>query len=432
MAVQNPVIVVGGIGGSVLRDTYPVAPETVWSIGVGEHGRIALHPDDRRYERDEPARVTGGGLFTIPYEELVLELRHELTDNANDPVPVYPFGYDWRQPLETTEAELDKLVDETIGRTLLRRNYHASKEYANAPKVDLVGHSMGGLIITGYLQRKGRAARVGKVVTLATPYRGSVEAPFRAAVGDGLFGFGQGKRRERETARLTPALYYLIPSFAGAAVGPDGKARDLFDVNAWQTSIFRTLARYIQDYGLKGGDLNAQARELLAGMLAEARAHRARIEGFRPADTNLTEKDWLVIAGVGEKTRVRMRVTDEGAERDFEFLSEDYVNSWASSDPVQKAQTGDGTVPFPGANPAFIRPESIVCVSAGDLEPWELEDRGLLSTIGLHATMPKMSLVGRLIVSHLAGRSVRNTWGRPAPGFMKDTWDPPIEGLEAR
>jgi pimeloyl-ACP methyl ester carboxylesterase len=432
MAVQNPVIVVGGIQGSVLRDTYPVAPETVWGIGVEDTARIALHPNGKRYERDEPARVIGGGLFTIPYEELVLHLRHELTENANEPTPVFPFGYDWRQPLETTEAELERFVDETIARTLLRRNYYNSKEYAGAPKVDLVGHSMGGLIITGYLQRKGRAARVGKVVTLETPFRGSVEAPFRAAVGDGLFGLGQGKQRERETARLTPALYYLVPSFAGAATGPDGKARDLFDVDTWQTSIFRTLARYIEDYGLKGGDLEAQARELLAEMLGQARANRARLEAFRPADANLTEKDWLVVAGVDQETKVRMRITYAGAERDFEFRREDYANNWTSSDPAQKAYTGDGTVAFGGATPAFIPAESIVCVSANDLEPWELEDKFLVSTIGLHATMPKISLVGRLVVSHLAGRRVRNTWGRPAPGFTKDTWDPPIEGLDAR
>ena len=36
-----------------------------------------LHPV--RYERAEPARVRPNAIFAKPYEELVLELRHNLT-----------------------------------------------------------------------------------------------------------------------------------------------------------------------------------------------------------------------------------------------------------------------------------------------------------------------------------------------------------------
>ena len=40
--------------------------------------------------------------------ELVDELRHDLTDAADEPVPVYPFAYDWRQPLDAVEEQLDR------------------------------------------------------------------------------------------------------------------------------------------------------------------------------------------------------------------------------------------------------------------------------------------------------------------------------------
>ncbi|MBI5788549.1 MAG: alpha/beta fold hydrolase [Candidatus Schekmanbacteria bacterium] len=43
----------------------------------------------------------------------------------------------------------------------------------NKTKVDLIGHSMGGLVILNYLAFLGGDTRVNKVITLGTPYHGS-------------------------------------------------------------------------------------------------------------------------------------------------------------------------------------------------------------------------------------------------------------------
>jgi triacylglycerol esterase/lipase EstA (alpha/beta hydrolase family) len=90
-------------------------------------------------------------------------------------VPVYTFGYDWRQPLDETESQLASFIDEVVERTRLMRHY-VKAGYEAAPKVNLVGHSMGGLVIAGALERLGRRARVAKVATLATPFCGSFES----------------------------------------------------------------------------------------------------------------------------------------------------------------------------------------------------------------------------------------------------------------
>ena len=47
-----------------------------------------------------------------------------------------------------------------------------------APRVDLVGFSMGGLVCRYYLQRLNGLARVRRFVTISTPHRGSVLAWF--------------------------------------------------------------------------------------------------------------------------------------------------------------------------------------------------------------------------------------------------------------
>ena len=213
--IPSPVIVVPGITASDLYDQYELPPEAVWTtMRKKRHDRIALHPRDLRYELSEPARVAPAGPFPLVYEELIEELRDGLSEDQSGPVPVFPFGYDWRLQLDWTEERLADFVREVVDRTLLTRHYRASA-YADAPRVTLIGHSMGGLIIAGYLERHG-AGRVDKVITLGTPFRGSHEAILAMATGTSDLAETAGKARERRVARMTPALYHLLPRYAGA------------------------------------------------------------------------------------------------------------------------------------------------------------------------------------------------------------------------
>lgn len=100
---------------------------------------------------------------------------------------------------------------------------------------------MGGLLIAGLLERLGPAkAPVGHVATIASPFRGSCEAVIKILTGTAVMGPLQPASREREAARLTPALYHLAPSYSGAVVELDGN-RDLniFDPSAWPAASSR-------------------------------------------------------------------------------------------------------------------------------------------------------------------------------------------------
>ncbi|MEM6571094.1 MAG: alpha/beta hydrolase [Planctomycetota bacterium] len=181
-APQNPVIVIPGITATCLRDDYELDAKRVWTALRTRYDDVALHPDDTRYERQLPARVIADQVFDIPYDEMLKDLRHDLSPHRRSPTPVYAFPYDWRQPLVDTEAQLADFIEEVIDRTSLMRHYHAAG-YANDPKVDLVGHSMGGLVIAGYLGSHGGDGRVGKVATLGSPFRGSFEAVIKVTTG---------------------------------------------------------------------------------------------------------------------------------------------------------------------------------------------------------------------------------------------------------
>src|ERR1041385_143344 len=278
--LSSPVIFLPGIMGRVLADQYPVDPETVWSplkLLIKSYERITLHPSDVRYELIEPARVNADQVFVLIYGEIIEELRHNLTPQADRPVPVFSFAFDWRQPLELIEDELATFVDEVIDRTKILRHYnkagYGTKDFP--ARVNLVAHSMGGLIVAGYVQSYG-LGKVDKVATIASPFRGSLESVAKVVTGVGALGESPNSSREREAARVTPSLYYLLPSFNGAVSADQGLSDDLFVPEAWQPGVIQTLASFIRMYGLEQGAPQAQAVELLKSMLDAAWKHRTR------------------------------------------------------------------------------------------------------------------------------------------------------------
>jgi len=432
-SLPNPVIVVPGITGSELRDEYAVSPETVWSAVLNkDYERLALHPDDLRYELLEPARIANDAVFRIAYGNLIEELRYNLTERSDEPVPVYPFPYDWRQPLDLVEARLGAFVQEVIARTKLMRHYDRSG-YSKNPAVNLVGHSMGGLIIAGYLEHAKKASIVEKVATLGTPFRGSLEAPIKVITGTASMGGEvESASREREAARLTPALYHLVPRFAGALQVDPGLPDDLYSVDAWQQGVIDTLAEFIRLHGLRDGSPTERkkwAQELLGEMLDKAKVHRDRVESLTLHRAGLKPDAWLCLVGVDTVTRCRLQIRRLRGKPVFDLSSEDRRNDWHDSNPANRTFTGDGTVPFLGSEPSFLQRKNLVCLRPDDFGYWEVRDRLLNSVGGFHAMLPNLNLSQRLIVSHFQGRRAKGTWGRPAPGIDKD-WDPPIKGLE--
>ncbi|MBL28868.1 MAG: hypothetical protein CMM50_15100 [Rhodospirillaceae bacterium] len=431
MPVSNPVIVVPGITASYLQDDYPVSPETIWGVVHKDYERAALHPDNLRYEAREPARVVSGQVYEIAYKELIEELRFNLAEKPEEPVPVFPFGYDWRQPLELVEDALLRFVDEVIERTKLMPHYHKAG-YGADPKVNLVGHSMGGLVIAGMLARHGQTARAGKVATLASPFQGSFESVIKVTTGTANLGTSPPSSREREAARMTPALYYLVPSFANGLDVPPSLPQTLFDPAVWQPSILTSLEQYIRLHGLEGGNQRArtaQARSLFATMLTAASDHRQRLDGLNLPDAGLETNDWLCVVGVDSVTRVRLHVKRKGQAAEFDFRSDDRANLWGDEKaPTSEwGFTGDGTVPFEGAVPKFLDRANLVCVTPDDYGYWELSDRATTKLAGFHGILPNMNMLHRLIVRHFTGRPDRhgNTWGRPAPGV--EAWAPPLD-----
>lgn len=163
-------------------------------------------------------------------------------------------------------------------------------------------------------------------------------------------------------------------------------------------------------------------------MLTEANEYRRRIEELKLSKTGsgVTTSKWLELVGVDSATRIRLPVRQTGDGVFSQLHSDEQLNEWA----VQGTSTGDGTVPFAGAECAFLPRHSLVCLSPEDLGLFEVADGAMLPIAGWHAVMPTCNLVIRLIEKHFKNEKGDDTVGghRP-PGVAHNEWAPPLSGL---
>ncbi len=435
-ALQNPVIVLPGITATSLHDEYPTSREDVWTMVMNqEFDRLKLHPDNLHYEAIEPAHIVPGRLFGTVYGDLISALRYDLTMRADHPTPVFAFPYDWRHDIRRIAERLRDMVEEVVARTSLLRHY---KGYEQNPKVDLVAHSMGGLVACEYLSAHGGDRRIGKVVTLGTPYLGSLEAVVKLVTGMGNLSGTVPKPAERESARSTPAVYQLLPSFDRAVVAAAqaaGVNTDLFNVAAWQPGIIDSLAEYVRLHAVDPPKPKNKLRDAAVAMLSQlltmAHDHRARVRQLDLTAAGLGQNDWLVVAGAHSPTRVQLQIgLDSAGQPRFSLSEGDFIDQWTKVNPSW--ESGDGTVPLRGAIPPFLDPTRIVVVTPDDFGFWEWKDRALYNVAGFHALLPNLNLAQRLALKHLRPAFGGDAWGRPVPDIILQQWQPPIPNLEYR
>lgn len=262
---QPPVVFIHGVLGSKLKDI-----ETNEDLWPGAVSRLLLHDySDVAYKvnpetlKPLPSKavayeISDGAAGKDFYGKIVRTLSeiggYKLSKVGERINPhqknYYVFHYDWRQDNVDSAAQLANFIEQ------IRVDYDNPKL-----KVDIVAHSMGGLI-TRYYMRYGKrdviddndfdqklsmfgAERVRRVILLGTPNLGSVKTLnlFIQGVDIGINQIGT------ETLASMPSLYQLFPHpLVDWIVKSDGSAldRDLFDVHVWrsfQWSIFDPKVR---------------------------------------------------------------------------------------------------------------------------------------------------------------------------------------------
>ena len=240
---------------------------------------------------------------------------------------------------------------------------------------------------------------------------------------------------ERESARATPSLYHLLPSYSDATKDQSAGEVDLYDPENWQDGPRNTLSELFRIYGPNRTNPQKQAKEAFERMLAEARGHRARLESSSSMPHS-PRRSGSPSAASAKRPGIASKVdlSDHTVRFNFDATSgrSKKLRKYPKASEPRTRDTGDGTVPFDGACSAFVPINEMVCVADDDFGTFELRDRLAEGIAGLHAMMPAMNLVQRLVVSHLYGAMEGSIWGRPAPGVTPKAWAPPIRGLKAK
>lgn len=180
-------------------------------------GLSPLHLDDReragRCERVRATRLLRFSAFAPmlrgiePYTRLVRAVERTVLH----PTAVAEFPYDWRLPVvENARRLADVALAHLRQWTATARSVADTSRRSEPPALVLIAHSMGGLLARAALENPALASAVRRVVTLGTPFYGSVKAGLLICTGQGT-PLPLPARRVRELASGLPGVYDLLP-----------------------------------------------------------------------------------------------------------------------------------------------------------------------------------------------------------------------------
>lgn len=224
---DRPLVFVPGILGSVLSGPDGVVWGDRWSLTRYEQLEIADGPADPSDDLKPTGLINSVqilGPWKIKQYNTLLETLREL--GYVDNVDLFVFPYDWRQSNFTTAEKLAEFVDSQPGLV--------------GAEFDLLAHSMGGLISRIYLKEHDADRRVRRLVTMATPYQGSLNSVATLTEGWGFIenwmagGIGTIQR----VSLSFPSLYELLPSYQycciyGAPSDQDRLPFNIVDPAGW-------------------------------------------------------------------------------------------------------------------------------------------------------------------------------------------------------
>lgn len=210
VASKIPVILIPGAGGTYLRDASDPHwvtgwPQDVLITGVGDVHNLQCESNGVPIS-GVSARLAAAGVLTTVAEKHVYyldELKAFLLANGyTEGKTLFEYPYDFRKSIANAAGGLAEFITN-----------HVAKAAGN-PVVDLVGHSMGGLVAKQFTA--DYPGSVGTMITVATPHLGSPTAYKALRYGDDLTDKSFGKLfisacKVKRAAHNWPGLYSLLP-----------------------------------------------------------------------------------------------------------------------------------------------------------------------------------------------------------------------------
>jgi hypothetical protein len=364
-AAARPTLILPGIQGSSLENFYPIDPATTWSALAVVESRFVV-PDFDVLALDEPADadlardvvMRASALLAAAYGPLVAGLR------GRRAVPAYLFPYDWRYSNVAVATALVRYVQALQRKPI--DNWDGT--------FDVVAHSMGGLVLRAFLAAwraaTGTPPPIGRIVFIATPHLGSLDAVEALISGEAVL-FG-GRKELRKLLRTFPSVYELLPRFDGAVVR-NGAPLDIFDVRNWQDNV-TAAAKGPDDFAVVQSHLTS-AQQVLGALP-------------QPQDLLPPERILVIYGDDNDSTATQVTVgPPQGTP-----------SNWYDFDHKQKGP-GDDVVPVVSARLPGV---ASVEIRTADVSYFHPIQHGL-AALDLHAFLPALDEVATIVGRFLDG-----------------------------
>jgi len=359
---KKPVIIIPGILGSYLNDqageeVWPKIPSMVVDPWDFHLNKLAL-PEDG---------VPAGNSIMIPgdifrdilnkdfFQGLITELKNNGYKDEGENVNLFVFPYDWRWNLNLTAG--DDPYDDLKS---LNEKIEEVKQTTGSDKVDVIAHSMGGLIAKLYIKKYGQNS-VDKFIDIGTPHLGSPGALKTLMYGDNIGVSFLNRERIKIVSQNFPSIYQLLPS------------RKYFDDT---DLVYKSYIVDIYDYDNNGAKNNLDYDQSIEFMKNTGR--NEYLLGTNDELHNEIDDYSLQLAGVktynivgcGKPTIGKVYILNKEKSGNYEYGLQ-YIN-------------GDGTIPLRSAE-------------------YLASDRKYYTNNTEHAYLPSADGVKQLVVSILKG-----------------------------
>jgi pimeloyl-ACP methyl ester carboxylesterase len=367
---KRPVIIIPGIMGSELYNDA----EHIWV----NTSKIAFSQSDNfiydNLKLDENgvsvnSILAGDIVKRIGYDFYNIDIFHDLIDKlerAN--YSYFFFPYDWRIDIDNIKSRLNYKINSV-------------KQETGFKKVDIIIHSMGGLVVQSYLKEYG-SNDIDKIIFVGTPHLGAPKAAKALLFGDIDIGFGVVNWGTiKELSLNSPSVYQLLPSLDYVSYG-----LEYLELANNDTLEFEVLD-YLQSLQyLKNKNLNSK-------LIDDAVSFQSTINDYETGDIDLYN-----IVGCKMPTAGRFQIDDNRSG----IFSTKYI-------------TGDGTVPL----------KSATYVSVPDGHEFYVKNGG-------HSALPSLENVRNLIVDILSDNvgtypGIRNDSNDCALKGRQYEWHSPVE-----